>query len=61
MKFPDVTELGAVTIEDAGRFVVLMVKDDWEPDNGHDSDHARGGCECPCSSPLDVLLAEAKQ
>ena len=59
MRFPDVTELGRVAIEDR-EFVLLMVDIDWEPDDpDHDSDHAGGRCSCPCSQPLDVLLAAA--
>lgn len=61
MTFPEVSQLGTVTIPDAGTYVLLMVKDDWEPENDHDKDHARGGCECPCAYPLDVLMGEAVQ
>ena len=63
MKFPDVSQLGAFDIEGAGHFIVFMVKDDWSPayewEDEHSSDHARGGCECPCAwpDPLDELLA----
>lgn len=58
MKFPDVSKIGAIEIEGAGRYTAYLIADDWEPDlGGHDSEHARGGCECPCSSPLDVIEA----
>lgn len=57
-RFPDVSKLGEVSVDDR-RFVVLLVDESWEPNNGHDSAHAQGRCECPCSNPLDVLLDEA--
>lgn len=62
MKFPEVSNLGAVVIPNAGRFVLLMVKDDWAPDETeHESEHARGQCECPCAwrDPLGDLLRAA--
>lgn len=59
MKFPDVSEMGHITIDGAGQFTVYLVNDDWEPDlGGHDSDHAVGGCQCPCWPPLSVLEGE---
>lgn len=47
-RFPDVSKLGEVSVDDR-RFVVLLVDESWEPNNGHDSAHAQGRCECPCA------------
>ena len=55
MRFPDVTELGAVKIE-GRRFMTYLIADDWEPGlSGHDSEHATGGCSCPCYPPLHLI------
>jgi hypothetical protein len=55
MKLPDVQLVGRATVE-GQRYTLFMVSDDWEPDlDGHDSDHARGGCTCPCWPPMYVI------
>jgi hypothetical protein len=60
VKFPEVSNLGRVAIEGAGTFTVWMVNDEWEPDDpDHESDHARGGCECHCPDPVTALEAAA--
>lgn len=58
MKFPEIQKLGTVLIEDR-RYVVFLMNEEYEgPDDGHDSEHARGQCECPCS-PLNYALERA--
>ena len=65
MRFPDVSNLGIATIEGVGRFVLLMVREDFTPDTNdeHQSEHARGQCECPCAwpDPLGDLLSIASE
>jgi hypothetical protein len=62
VRFPDVSKLGTVRIE-SREFAVLLVdvEWDWDKSGDHDSDHAGGRCECPCSDPVELLLREAER